>query len=111
MGTFAVWELAALLRDASKSPVQVIAPPPQLSAWVNDKIAFAEVVTRLFGPEFVPRTLSAWNLATLAQRVRDLACSSRIIGIKLPTRLAAMEPLYWIANCSSESLLARCVKS
>jgi hypothetical protein len=84
MGTFAVWELAALLRDVSGCPMKVIAPPPRLCSWVNDKIAFAEVVSRLFGPELVPRTMSACNFAILAQRVRDLARSSATIGIKLP---------------------------
>ncbi len=85
MGTFAVWELAALLRDASGCPFQVIAPPPGISRWVNNKIAFAEVVTRLFGPEYVPRTSSAANLAVLASRTRDMANSSLAIGIKLPS--------------------------
>jgi hypothetical protein len=84
MGTLGVWELAALLRDASKCPVHVIAPPPQLCEWANDKVAFAEVVSRLFGSEFIPRTTSACNFAILAERVRDLANSYPAIGVKLP---------------------------
>jgi hypothetical protein len=89
MGTFAVWELAALLRDASQRSVKVIAPPPRLSAWVNDKIVFAEVVSRLFGRDFVPRTLSAFNFAILADRVRKLASSSPTMGFKLPNAAGA----------------------
>jgi len=84
MGTFAVWELGALLRDASGCPIQVIAPPPRVAAWVNDKVAFAEVVSRLFGPSLVPRTASACNFAILAQRVQELARTSPTIAIKLP---------------------------
>ena len=84
MGTLAVWELAALLRDASQCPLKVIAPPPRLSAWVNDKIAFTDTVLRLFGQEFVPRTTSACNFAILADRVQKLASSSPTIGLKLP---------------------------
>jgi hypothetical protein len=84
MGTFAVWELAKLLRDESGSPLRVIAPPPRLTKWVNNKVAFAETVLRLFGPESVPRTESAWNLAILAKRVKDLAEEAEAIGLKLP---------------------------
>lgn len=84
MGTFAVWELAALLRGESGCPLSVVAPPPPLTKWVNNKVAFSEAVTRLFGAEFIPRTESAWSLALLAPRVRELADQAEAIGLKLP---------------------------
>jgi hypothetical protein len=84
MGTFAVWELAALLHEASGRPLRVVAPPPRLTKWVNNKVAFSETVSRLFGPEFVPRTESAWSLSVLAQRVAGLAQQAEAIGLKLP---------------------------
>ncbi|MFQ5732569.1 MAG: hypothetical protein ACE5KM_11535 [Planctomycetaceae bacterium] len=84
MGTFAVWELAALLHEETGRPLKVVAPPPRLSRWANNKVAFAETVRRLFGAEFVPRTESAWNTAILAKRVQWLAAEADAIGLKLP---------------------------
>jgi hypothetical protein len=84
MGTFAVWELGWLLRDETNCPLSVIAPPPPLTKWVNNKVAFAECVTRLLGAEFIPRTESAWSLAWLAPRVKELAEEAEALGLKLP---------------------------
>jgi hypothetical protein len=84
MGTFGVWEVAALLSDASGVALKVVAPPPGVSTWLNDKVAFAELVSRLFGETFVPRTMSASNFAVLAQHVKDLSAAGSTIGIKLP---------------------------
>jgi hypothetical protein len=84
MGTFAVWELAALLYEESGCPLSVIAPSPRLTKWVNNKVVFAKTVVRLFGRAFVPRTESAWSLALLAPRVKELAEQAEAIGMKLP---------------------------
>jgi len=84
MGTFSVWELAFLLHRETHCPLSVIAPPPGITQWVNDKIEFANLVTRLFGRQLVPRTESASNLAYMAKRVRDLANQSAMLGLKLP---------------------------
>src|SRR5271157_5307897 len=84
MGTFAVWELAALLQRASRRPVRVIAPPPGVTRWVNNKIAFADTVTRLFGPQMRPRMVAVANFTTLSQRVAELAEDARVLVIKLP---------------------------
>ena len=84
MGTFGVWELGVLLHDRSRRPLKVIAPPPALAKLVNNKIAFAQIVSRLFGQGFVPTTVSAWNMATLCQHVSSLAMSARMIGLKRP---------------------------
>ncbi|MCA9188167.1 MAG: hypothetical protein R3E01_12035 [Pirellulaceae bacterium] len=85
MGSPAIWNLAQLLSDAAKVPIKVIAPHANLARWVNDKIAFAEVVTRLFGCGAVPRCRSAGNLAKLSECVRELSRTSAAIGIKLPS--------------------------
>ena len=84
MGTVSVWVLAALLHRASRRPVKVIAPPPGVTRWANHKVAFAETVTRLFGPEWRPRTEAADNYATLSHRVAALATTSRMLAFKLP---------------------------
>jgi hypothetical protein len=84
MGTLSVWELGALLSEASGRPLKVISPPPRLSHWVNDKIAFTDLVTRLFGDHWVPRTTSAYNFSLLAKRIATFAETSPRIGIKIP---------------------------
>jgi hypothetical protein len=83
MGTLPVWELAALLRDQSHREMKVVAPLPALTEWVNNKIAFTDLVRQLFGDRFVPRTMSAGNFATLADHVKELATSCTTIAIKL----------------------------
>jgi len=84
MGTFSVWELAFLLHCETKRPLGVIAPPPGVTRWVNDKAAFTNTVIRLLGPKFAPRTEFASNLAYMAKRVNDLADQFEVIGLKLP---------------------------
>ena len=85
MGTFGIWELAALLHGASRRPVEVIAPTPALCRWVNNKVCFTDTVVRLFGQQFIPRTSSAWNFGSLAQQVAQFAEESEVIGLKLPS--------------------------
>ena len=87
MGTFAVWELAALLQRASRQPVRVIAPPPGVTRWVNNKIAFADTVTRLFGPQMRPRMVAVANFATLSQRVASWRRTRASLSSSFPTLL------------------------
>ena len=84
MGTFGVWELGALLREHSRRPVKVVAPPPALSKLVNNKVALADIVSQLLGKHYVPTTASAWNMATLCRHAADIANSARMIGLKQP---------------------------
>lgn len=84
MGTLPVWELAHLLSLETGCPLSVIAPPPAVARWANDKIAFAFAVSRLFGEQAVPRTKSAWNLAMVSKRVQEMAGDTKRIGLKLP---------------------------
>jgi hypothetical protein len=51
---------------------------------VNDKISFTATVERLFGPESVPQTKSACNLAVTTQHAKHLAEQSTLLGFKLP---------------------------
>jgi hypothetical protein len=84
MGSFAVWELAVLLYGASRRPVKVIAPPPALCQWVNDKIKFTGTVARLFGKAYIPRTTCSWNLTALTHEVKQFSARCQAIGVKLP---------------------------
>lgn len=84
MGSSDVWELARMLQESARRPLKVIAPPPELTQWVNDKLAFADTVRRLFGPEWIPATGACSNFALLSHDVRELAERSQVIGLKIP---------------------------
>jgi len=84
MGTLATWELALLLRDASRCPVEVVAPHPGLTRCVNDKVWFSGIVAAMLGSGALPWTEHANNLAELASKVREMAARSRFLVLKLP---------------------------
>ena len=84
MGTSPVWRLASLLSKSSHRPIQVLAAPPGVSRWANDKVAFTTTATRLFGESLVPLTTSAWNLANAAVEARRIARHAPVVGFKLP---------------------------
>ncbi|MHC4989448.1 MAG: hypothetical protein ACYTGC_00565, partial [Planctomycetota bacterium] len=50
----------------------------------NHKLAFADIVRTLLGPDMVPSTSEASNFAVLSTRVRDLAQAFRFVGLKVP---------------------------
>ena len=84
MGTLPIWELAMLLSKKSHRQLSVLAPPPTVAQWANDKVQFTETVRRLFGDGQVPRTTSAWSLSMAAVRAKELATVSDVVGIKIP---------------------------
>lgn len=79
-----VWQLASLLSQTAHLPLTVIAPPPGISRWANDKSEFARAVIDLLGAEYLPHTESAWNFATLSFLVRKLAADGTRLALKLP---------------------------
>ncbi|MDH3236786.1 MAG: hypothetical protein OEQ29_24980 [Alphaproteobacteria bacterium] len=90
LGTGSVWKLAAAIAERGRIQVHVAAPPPRLTARVNDKVWFADCVTRVLGNTALPRTFSAYGPAALAVKVRTLARSSPKIGIKIPSSSGSM---------------------
>ncbi len=89
IGSRDVWVLARRLTDAARQPLRVVAPPPALTERVNDKLWFADVVTRLFGERAAPPTHAAWNLASAAATIRRLAANTRTIVVKVPSASGA----------------------
>jgi hypothetical protein len=84
IGALPVWELAALVSDAAGMPLRVLAPPPSITKWVNDKVAFAGVVREVFGDELLPETTHAGSFAKAAEQVRALADHAQMLSVKLP---------------------------
>lgn len=85
-GTKAVWQLALLLQQASHMHLGVIGAPPGLSAFVNDKGRFAELVRQLFGKAALPPTKMVWNKALAADELCELCHGrSQNVSVKLPS--------------------------
>ncbi len=84
MGNRAIWRMARLLSLAAHRRLRVLAPPPALTRWVTDKVAFAKLVADFLDPAMTPQTTSAHGFAHLSQRVRALAQSHRYLGLKVP---------------------------
>lgn len=84
MGHDDVWELALALHRTARRPVKVLAPPPALTAFVNDKVRFSELVIRLFGDRLIPETHAVSSLSHLCQRARELADRHGTLVVKLP---------------------------
>ncbi len=84
MGTPDVWELAARIREEGGRPLQVVAPPPGLTLWVNDKVAFTETVRSLFGPEWVLPCTAAADLDGIREQVRLWSGRCGRVGLKTP---------------------------
>jgi len=86
IGSRAPWELALLIQQASHMPIEVIAPPPELTRWVNDKGEFTKLVHTMFGEDATPPTEVVWNVASAASSLQSImASATRYVAIKLPS--------------------------
>jgi hypothetical protein len=84
LGTRPVWELAGLISKFCGRTLQVIAPPPALTEWVNNKLHIASLAEKMFGAHAIPRSMRVSNLAKAAEYIRDLIEECSVITIKLP---------------------------
>lgn len=84
MGSVGVWLLARMLSRATRRRVTVMAPPPSVTRFVNDKTEFAGIVVGLFGNEACPRSHVATSLAVVCRNVRELASGYERVVIKIP---------------------------
>lgn len=84
MGTKSIWELALLLRESSHNRVQVIASPPSVTQFANDKGEFTRLVATMFGERSIPASVVVWNLANAAKRLKEIDSTGGMIAVKLP---------------------------
>ncbi len=82
MGIEDVWELAGKLRQVTGLPVEVVGPPAEVTWLANDKSAFAALVARTLGPEWLTETGRSRDPSTLAGMLLDLAQRHRRVGLK-----------------------------
>ena len=103
MGTWPVWELAGSIASHCRAPVRVIAPPPQLTRRVNDKIWFAQLVQSVCGQTAIPPTHEADNFSHLCRLAMDLASAHASVAIKLPNSASSA------GNLVLDAELLRCM--
>ncbi|MEM9587515.1 MAG: class II glutamine amidotransferase [Planctomycetota bacterium] len=85
MGSEAVWQLALLLSQASHRTVQVIAPPPSICRFANDKGRFTQLVRAALGTRSIPPGHVVWNRAMASRELQMLArTDAKTVAIKLP---------------------------
>lgn len=84
MGSWPVWELGGAIARRCRAPLRIIAPPPQLTRRVNDKIWFAQLLHSVFGPTALPPVREAENFSRLCRLALDLATTHASIAIRLP---------------------------
>lgn len=84
MGSWPVWELASSIAGKCRAPLRVIAPPPQLTRRVNDKVWFARLVRSVCGQAALPAVHRADNFTRLCRLAMKLADSHASVAIRLP---------------------------
>ena len=82
MGIAEVWELGRRLAEETGEAVEVIAPAPPVTWIANDKAAFAEVVERVLGSDWLVEAQLASDVAGLAKGLVDLAGRHRRVALK-----------------------------
>jgi len=78
------WKLAYAIAQQSGAELFVCGPPPRLSRRVNDKLWFADCVTRVLGRHKLPFTRRAFGPAALAGLVMRLADDQDKLVVKIP---------------------------
>ena len=84
MGHGGVWNLARVLQWASGRALPVIAPPPELTRWVNRKPEFLEAMGTLLGPEAVLPLSVVRDEGGLIAAVRERIEHPGLVVVKRP---------------------------
>jgi hypothetical protein len=90
MGIESVWALGRAVAEASRRPVQVLAPPPPVTWIANDKGSFTELVTAVLGPDWLVESHEAASAGELAGLLRGLARRHRRVALKRRRCASAM---------------------
>ena len=84
IGSQSVWHLAARINQATGAQVYVTAPPPRLTAHVNNKLWFSNLVKQLLGAGSVPRMHGVYGPHALAGTLAEFAERYERIVVKIP---------------------------
>ncbi len=84
ISTGSVWKLAREIGKSTETTAHIAGSPPGLTAKVNDKLWFAEIISGLFGEQSLPPVRTAYTPAGLTLHVHQLAKKWDKLVIKVP---------------------------
>ncbi|MGE4620036.1 MAG: hypothetical protein AAEJ04_09545 [Planctomycetota bacterium] len=90
MGIEATWELGEKIAADSGVPIQIVAPPPEVTWVANDKAFFSELVSDVVGKEALVVTRTATDVETLSRHLRDISVGVKRVAIKRTRCASAM---------------------
>ena len=89
VGTRDAWVLARVLSELSGTPVQVVAPSPNLSQAANRKSFFTELARLALGEDSVPDTIVARGVDALTDSVREMARRCDMLALKMDSHASS----------------------
>ena len=84
------WRLGAEIAHRSHCQLRISGPLPQLTAYANNKLWFAELVRTLIGKDALPLTYEVYGLANAAFGLKQLSRISSKFVIKVPASAGAL---------------------
>ncbi|MEC8025693.1 MAG: hypothetical protein VX223_17305 [Myxococcota bacterium] len=90
MGIESVYRLAQQLSAVSQVPVSVLAPPPPITWYANDKVMLHRLVMKLLGDDYVVDTRIANTAEELASDIVGLASHHETVAWKMARCASAM---------------------
>ncbi|MBT3223421.1 MAG: hypothetical protein HN348_30485, partial [Proteobacteria bacterium] len=90
MGIEPVWRLARRLNIVSGARVAVLAPPPPVTWYANNKINFTRCVEEVIGPEVLVDRRIANNAEDLTTGLLELAEAHPLVALKMGRCASAM---------------------
>lgn len=98
MGIQGVYDLARKLQEAAAVPVNVLAPPPAVTWYANDKIHLHHLVTELLGPDYVVDTSISSTPEGLASDLLRLSSKHSMVAWKMARCASAMGNLRYVSD-------------
>lgn len=90
MGSSDAWSLARRLDQLCPGLVRVIAPPPYLAEFVNDKTEFTTLVKSLLGDDAIVESRMAYNDDEVIAHLREMSHLYDCVALKMRNYASAM---------------------
>ncbi|MBI4713416.1 MAG: hypothetical protein HY762_08995, partial [Planctomycetes bacterium] len=98
MGSSDVWSLARRLDQLCPGLVRVIAPPPHLAEFVNDKTEFTAIVKSLLGDDAIVESRMAYNDDEVIAYLLEMSRLYDCVALKMRNYASAMGNLTLESN-------------
>lgn len=90
MGIEAAWDLGLAIQEATGADIAMLAPPPPVTWFANDKSDLSRVVEELLGPDLLVETRRGRSAQELAGHLADMATRHERIALKMTRCASAM---------------------